>query len=255
MPAFVINNTIFTGKFLIHEPQMLSTNLLAKKLISKTTPIDGSVIITDEQTLGKGQGNNEWIAEKGSNLTFSIIYDSSFLLAKHQFYLSMAIANGIFKALKKSLELNDLFVKWPNDIILGNKKLGGILIENSIVGANLKHSIIGIGLNVNQTEFNDLKNATSLKLETGAHSNLQDLLSQMCSAIESEFLKLKRGNSSEIMQTYNNSLYKKDDVFQYSMDGNELEGKLKGVNDLGQLVVDLNGLTQVYNFGEIKWKY
>lgn len=255
MPSFVINNTIFTGKFLIHEPHMLSTNLFAKKLISKTTPIDGSVIITDEQTLGKGQGNNEWNTEKDKNLTFSIIYNGSFLLAKHQFYLSMAIANGIYKALINSYNLDSLFVKWPNDIILNGKKLGGVLIENTIVGNNLKNSIIGIGINVNQTEFKSLEHATSLKLEIKEESKLEDLLPQLCSAIESEFLKLKRGNYAEIIESYNEVLFKNGETFHYSKNGNEMNGYLKGVNELGQLIVDVEEETFKYNFGEIKWRY
>ena len=132
-----VNNTFFTGKFLLHLPSVDSTNNYAKNYIAKSSPIDGTVILADEQFAGRGQSGNIWLSEAGKNLTFSIIYQTSFLLATEQFYLNMAISLGISAALASILlPDSDLSVKikWPNDIYVQNKKIAGILIENTISG-------------------------------------------------------------------------------------------------------------------------
>ena len=100
MPSVVIYNTLFTGKFLVHEPRMTSTNAFAQELISKTNPTDGTVIITDEQTHGKGQGQNVWQSAPGENLTCSLIFNTDFLMAADQYYLNMAVAVAVINALK-----------------------------------------------------------------------------------------------------------------------------------------------------------
>ncbi|MEZ5023288.1 MAG: biotin--[acetyl-CoA-carboxylase] ligase [Chitinophagales bacterium] len=253
MHSFVINNTIFTGKFLIYESQMLSTNIFARNLLAKTKPIDGSVIITDEQTQGKGQGQNQWLTESHQNLTFSIIYDTSFLKAKNQFYLSAAIALGIRNALYHQIEDTSLCIKWPNDIMINDKKLGGILIENSVLGNYLKYSIIGIGINVNQEVFDNLPFATSLYNQGFQNISREKLLEEICSQIESQFFKLKSGKYLEILKSYNEHLFKKHQSFKFKKDEEVMEGIVQGVNDFGQLLVQLNDEVKTFNFGEIKW--
>lgn len=253
MHSFVINNTIFTGKFLIYEPQMLSTNLFAKNLISKTKPIDGSVIITDMQTRGKGQGQNQWLTEHHKNLTFSIIYDTSFLEAKDQFFLSAAIAVGIRNAIFDVTREDGIAIKWPNDIILKHKKLGGILIENSVFGNHLKHSIIGIGINVNQQQFEDLPLATSLFNQGFSDISPEGLLAIICSRIEHQFLQLKAGKFNSILKDYNQHLFQRNSVVAFLKDGLEIKGKIVEVTASGELVVKVNDQLEQFNFGEIKW--
>ncbi|HPH88516.1 MAG TPA: biotin--[acetyl-CoA-carboxylase] ligase, partial [Chitinophagales bacterium] len=149
----------------MHLPSVDSTNTYAKSLIAKSSPIDGTVILADEQFAGRGQSGNVWQSEAGKNLTFSIIYQTSFLLATEQFYLNMAVSLGIWSMVnsKLSIEKNKELtihdsrfttkIKWPNDIYVNNQKIAGILIENTISGMHLKHSVIGVGLNVNQEQF------------------------------------------------------------------------------------------------------
>ncbi|MEZ5007032.1 MAG: biotin--[acetyl-CoA-carboxylase] ligase [Chitinophagales bacterium] len=232
---------------------MLSTNIFARNLLAKTKPIDGSVIITDEQTQGKGQGQNQWLTESHQNLTFSIIYDTSFLKAKNQFYLSAAIALGIRNALYHQIEDTSLCIKWPNDIMINDKKLGGILIENSVLGNYLKYSIIGIGINVNQEVFDNLPFATSLYNQGFQNISREKLLEEICSQIESQFFKLKSGKYLEILKSYNEHLFKKHQSFKFKKDEEVMEGIVQGVNDFGQLLVQLNDEVKTFNFGEIKW--
>ena len=143
-----MNNSFFTGKFLIHLPSVGSTNDYAKSYMAITSPIDGTVILADEQLAGRGQSGNSWISQSNENLTFSLIYHTSFLNATEQFYLNMAVCLGIWSMVNRHEE-KDITIKWPNDIYVKDKKIAGILIENTISGMQLKYSVIGIGLNVN----------------------------------------------------------------------------------------------------------
>ncbi len=153
--------TITLGFPLIHLASVDSTNKYAAAILHKQDAGEGTVILADVQTSGKGQGDNIWLSDSGLNLLCSIILKPDFLPAYKQFYLSMCVATGIYDC------LNDLGiqsqVKWPNDILIKGKKVAGILIENTILSQNLLTSVIGIGLNVNQVSFPPgIPNAASL---------------------------------------------------------------------------------------------
>jgi BirA family biotin operon repressor/biotin-[acetyl-CoA-carboxylase] ligase len=180
-----VNNTFFTGKFLIHLPSIDSTNNYAKEYIAKSSPIDGTVILADEQYAGRGQTGNVWLSEPNKNLTFSLIYHTSFLLATEQFYLNMAVSLGIWSTV--SNQLSTVKIKWPNDIYVNHQKIAGILIENTISGMYLKYSVIGIGLNVNQDTFPTDVPATSLKCLTGQELDRQSVLNKLLNAVEGYF--------------------------------------------------------------------
>ena len=138
----------FTGKNLVHLERISSTNSYIQELLSNSTPLaDGSVIMADEQTHGRGQQGNFWESEPHQNLTFSIYYMPDFLNIDRQYFLSIAVCLGICDFLEKYAE-KDFLVKWPNDIYYKDKKIAGILIENSLMGDKIKHSIIGIGINI-----------------------------------------------------------------------------------------------------------
>lgn len=249
----MINNTLFTGKILIREPEMLSTNDFGKILISKTNPIDGTVIITDAQTKGKGQGNNTWVTKPGENLTFSIIYNTSFLKASQQFYISMAIANGVYLALSEAIPNQVFKIKWPNDLICQQKKVGGILIENSIMGQYLKYSIVGIGINVNQSDFNGLHHASSLKKISQKEFDLNTVLNWLCEKIEQQFLILKQGKFNAILKMYNHNLYRKDENVAFKKEDALVHGIVKEVNDNGQLGLEAFNQIQYFNHGQLQW--
>jgi BirA family biotin operon repressor/biotin-[acetyl-CoA-carboxylase] ligase len=249
----MIHNTLFTGKLLIHQAEMPSTNDFAKDIISKTTPIDGTVILADAQTHGKGQGSNQWLTQPYENLTFSIIYHTHFLPANQQFYMNMAIANGVRQALQVLDKSNEYFIKWPNDIIGNHFKIAGILIENTIMGAHLKYSIIGVGVNVNQTSFENLPNATSLKQLTLQHFALPEVLNILCVQIENQFLRLRNGKLEAIRKDYNAHLFQLDKEIDFEINRETVQGIVKEVNALGQLGIEGANHLHYYNHGEIKW--
>ncbi|HYH55846.1 MAG TPA: biotin--[acetyl-CoA-carboxylase] ligase, partial [Anseongella sp.] len=143
---------------------MDSTNNFAKELVANSGPVpDGTVIMAEGQYGGRGQADNTWLSEPGKNLTFSLILNCEFLPPAEQFCLSMAVSLGVLGTVKRELG-KEALIKWPNDIYFGAKKLGGILIENVLMGSLLRSSVTGIGLNVNQTHFPRLEGATSFRL-------------------------------------------------------------------------------------------
>ena len=142
-----------------------STNQYLQNLLNEGIDIVDNIVVTDYQTSGKGQGKNVWESEDGKNLLFSIALDMSFLKAENQFLLTQIVSVTMINVLKKYLPEESLSIKWPNDIYFNNKKIAGILIKNEIRGMMMGTSIIGIGLNVNQTSFDDnLHNISSIML-------------------------------------------------------------------------------------------
>src|SRR5690606_33679434 len=140
------------GKRLVYMPQCHSTSEIAAQIRHQSSAVEGTVVITDRQLRGKGQRGNTWITEDSRNLTLSILHKPSFLLPRNQFYLNVVTALGVQQAVSRLLKV-PVFVKWPNDIMTEGGKLAGVLIENQLQGQAITHSIVGIGLNVNQLQF------------------------------------------------------------------------------------------------------
>lgn len=144
---------------------------------------DGTVVATAEQSAGRGQRGNTWESEPGKNLTFSIVVRRGFE-APRQFELSMLVSLGVTAALSKYLDPSRLKVKWPNDIYFDDRKLAGILIENTVNSRGIERSIVGIGLNVNQTEFmSEAPNPVSMKGITGETYDLETLLEETAGTV------------------------------------------------------------------------
>ena len=164
-----------------HFKTLESTNQYLQNLLNEGVDIVNNIVVTDFQTSGKGQGKNVWQSENGKNLLFSIALDMSFLKAENQFLLTQIVSVTMIDVLKKYLPEESLFIKWPNDIYFNDKKIAGILIKNEIKGMMMGTSIIGIGLNVNQTSFDEsLPNPISMKMITGKEYNLETLLNDIC---------------------------------------------------------------------------
>ncbi|RYG09111.1 MAG: biotin--[acetyl-CoA-carboxylase] ligase, partial [Chitinophagaceae bacterium] len=146
-------STLFVGQNLIKLSAVDSTNNFLKNLVSNSEPLpEGTVIMADDQYAGRGQQNNVWKAEPGKNLTFSLLLRPTFLRLNQQFLLNMAVSIAVNDVLGGLLG-STVSIKWPNDIYFRNLKMGGMLIENNIVGNGIKTAIIGIGSNVNQQNF------------------------------------------------------------------------------------------------------
>ena len=248
-------STLFVGQNLIKLSAVDSTNNFLKGLMSKSEPLpEGTVIMADDQFAGRGQQENTWHADPGKNLTISILLNPSFLALNKQFLLNMAVSIALNNALTKFLA-NDVFIKWPNDVYYKDKKLGGVLIENSIVGNAIKNSVIGIGLNVNQPYFSaELSNkAISLHQILQQDVNLQLLLAEICSQIESFYLQLKAGKHTFLKDTYCDKLYKINKPALYRQNGEVFEGVIIGVSDEGLLNVKSDDELLQFNFKEIEF--
>lgn len=244
---------LLIGSVLLKFPSLSSTNDFLMQAVKETKTEEGMVVWAYEQTKGKGQRGNEWEAETGKNLMFSILLNPTFLPVKKQFILSMAFSLSITKHLQQKFDIHTR-IKWPNDILLNNKKIGGILIENILRNQKMKHSVIGLGLNVNQKGFN-IKNATSLKIETNQNYKLETLLKGLLAAFDNQYSKLKKGKTEKIKADYLNNLkgYKEFLKYKILATAELKELKLIDVADNGTAsFLDKNGKELPFDFKEIE---
>lgn len=249
-----IKNTVFIGKVLLHFDSLPSTNAYAQELLSKSRPSEGTVILADHQSAGKGQIGSTWEVTPGKNLTFSLILSPVFLPAQQQFRLSQAICLAIRDFLA-TLCAKNVYVKWPNDSYIEDKKVCGILIQNTLSRKKIQHSIIGIGLNVNQTFFAEkLNNASSLALETGQQYDLQLVLSSLLQYIEQRYQQLRSGKLSQIQQDYLAHLFLyQEEALYCEPDNLPFRGKIVDVSPGGQLGIAHQNKTSYYSTKEVKW--
>ena len=246
-----------------------STNQYLQNLLNEGIDIVDNIVVTDYQTSGKGQGKNVWESEDGKNLLFSIALDMSFLKAENQFLLTQIVSVTMINVLKKYLPEESLSIKWPNDIYFNDKKIAGILIKNEIRGMMMGTSIIGIGLNVNQTSFNeDLPNPISMKMITGNDFELEELLS----AISCQLSAISCQSSAVSQQTtvngqqqifnfqlstfnYTNKLYRYKRWAFYEHEGQVKEMMITGYDQFGRLVLkEKNDREVVCDLKEISFK-
>lgn len=239
------------GKNLIYVPECHSTNSLALELSQQASTGDGTVIITNHQTSGRGQRGNTWEAEQGKNLTFSIILKPLFLSIKDQFYLNIFTSLAIhdFLCTKTNEAIN---IKWPNDILIDGKKLCGILIENQIRGSQVSNTIVGIGLNVNQKDF-QVSTATSLAIVLDKSLALEEVLEELLSFIEVKFLQLRQGDLSKLKQHYLQHLYWIGEKHVFSSSGILFDGIISGINDMGKLTIETLDGVRAFDVKEISY--
>ncbi len=237
----------------IHLEQIDSTNAYLQRLQSECD-IRNWVVSADMQTAGKGMGSNSWESEVGKNLTFSLALDVSFLPAEKQFLLSEAVPLGIVEVLDKLLPVEKLSIKWPNDIYYGNRKLAGILINSTIKANMMDISIIGIGLNVNQMQFQDWPtHPVSLKLITGKDFELQPFLEQIAEHIIIKVEQLK-ADPTTIEQDYLKRLFRYRTWADYEVGGKFLRLLMTGIDPFGRLqLVDEQQTFYTFDIKEIKF--
>ncbi len=247
----ILANTLFLGKDIIYLTECHSTNDMALEKIKERSISEGSVIISDHQTAGKGQRGNRWFSEPGQNLTFSLVLQPVFLSPDRQFLLSMAVSLGLVSMLDQyGIKA---MVKWPNDIVLVNgHKLAGILIENSITQKRIEYSVVGIGLNINQGMFGSFT-ASSLANVLGRPIGLQEVLEKTIHELESMYLKLKSGKSADVHLKYMQNLYRYQAWAKYQ-DQEVFEGRIEGIDQRGRLEIrKTTGELVAYDLKEIKF--
>ena len=237
----------------IHLEQIDSTNAHLQRQQSEND-IRTWVVSADEQTAGKGMGSNGWESEVGKNLTFSLALDVSFLPAERQFLLSEAVALGLIQALDDILPAEKLHIKWPNDIFYEDRKLAGILINSTIKANRMDISILGIGLNVNQMQFQDWPtNPISLKQITGKDYDLQPLLIQIVDSIYNK-VEILKTNPAAIEADYLKRLYRYRTWAEYEVDGVSLRLFMTGIDPFGRLLlIDEKNEPHCFDIKEIKF--
>lgn len=211
---------------------------------------DGTVIVTDHQTSGRGQRGNQWITEAKKNLTMSVIFKPTFLAVKEQFLLNMMAALAVCDMLKGIISPS-IHIKWPNDILVQSRKICGILIENQIQGPAIQSSVVGIGLNVNQAHM-PVASATSLSLETGEEYILTTIFETLLGKLESRFLQLKQ-NPNVLRAEYLAELYWKDQLHVFASNGSNFEGVISGISEVGRLQVKTNDGPREFDIKEIAY--
>lgn len=246
--------TLFVGKNIVYLPTCHSTNDIASEKIQNGEGIDGTIVITDHQTSGRGQRGNTWEATKAQNITMSLILRPSFLRPYEQFDLNMAISTGIYSFFA-ACGVSGVSIKWPNDIYINDKKAGGILIESTISGSSLNYSVIGIGLNINQTEFSNPR-ATSLALETGKTGmSLIELIEQLCHYLESAYLLLKKGHKEEIRKRYLEIMFRFGLLSRFRDADGTFLGTIRGVDSAGKLIIEGGIQEKSYDIKEIEYLF
>lgn len=230
-------------------------------MLAKGHATEGAVVVTDEQTRGRGQRGNAWEARPGQNLTFSLVLSPGFLLPRQHFYLNMAVALAVRAAAAEALgntQGTQVKVKWPNDIFCQDRKIAGILIENTLSGSTMRASVVGIGLNVNQSAFADAR-AASLHTLTGHTYPLPPLLERLLELLEAHYLMLKEGRTQALAQAYTAHLYQFNEVHTYqdlrTPVPQAFTGAIRAVNEDGSLAVENldNGSAERFYFKEIKF--
>ena len=228
---------------IIHLDRTDSTNNYAATFISEGKARHGTVILADEQYSGRGQRGNSWISAPSFNLTFSIILFPDNLSAKDQFVLSKLVSLSIVDLLGKF----DIpaQVKWPNDILVDRRKIAGVLIENGLSNGKVHTSLVGIGLNVNQIDFNGL-NAVSMRALCGQTFVIKEVLFSFLASFD-RILAGHTDGSIDVATSYLDKLYGFGESLQFRDDQGDFNGTIEAIDEYGRLIVVGRGERKSYD--------
>jgi BirA family biotin operon repressor/biotin-[acetyl-CoA-carboxylase] ligase len=247
----ILANTVFLGKDIHFLTECHSTNDLALEKIRKKELAEGSIIITDSQTRGRGQRGNVWWSEPKKNLTFSLVLKPYFLDPAEQFELNIAVSLAVIETIADYVP--EIKVKWPNDMLHEDYgKIGGVLIENIINQKGIENAIIGIGLNINQN-MGDIPFSTSLMDLTGREWDRWEIFRLLVQKIEKNYLLLKKGSKEELRIRYKQRMYRYSMTADYN-DGEYFRGKIIDISPEGRLIIEkIDGSLNHYAFKEVKY--
>lgn len=251
----LLSNNLCVGNVLLEINECRSTNDFAKSLCSKTEPIEGTVVLTDKQTDGKGQIGNKWQAEPYQNLTFSILLKPVFLRPDQQFLLSKIASLACIDTFEHFTGQR-FIIKWPNDIYIKDKKIGGILIENTLSASKISSTIIGMGLNINQNAFENLPKAISLSNIAKREFDKKEVLNYLLKKIDIYYFSLRNSRVRAINEKYLSHMLGYGHKMTFIEKGILFEAIVEGVNEIGQLLLKLeNGYIRSYNLKEVSWVF
>ena len=235
-----------------------STNTFLKNLAVNVELDDFTVVSAKHQLSGKGQMGSEWVSEVDKNLMFSVYKRFERLTIENQFCISMIVSLTIHEVLS-ALKLSKIKIKWPNDIFFFFLIVGGVLIENKLKDRSIESTIIGIGLNVNQTVFRNLNQASSLYVNYKRKFDRDNLLKQIVNRLEINFKKYDFSSSdsiNELHSNYEKLLFNLNLLKPYSLqDETIFDGVIKGVTEIGELKIEVNGVNETFNIKEIRFLY
>ncbi len=229
-----------------------STNNYAMRQVQAQMAVHGSTWFAQYQNAGKGQRGKAWNAVHRQNIIMSSVLEPGFLGIDNQFLLNATVALSCFDFFSKYASAA-ISIKWPNDIYWKDRKAGGILIENVVQGKELKFSIAGIGININQTFFPaHLPNPVSLKQITGKTFDVVDLAKELCQCLNVRWEQLRDQKNNELLQEYSSHLYKSGEMVTFKMNEKIFDAVVTGVNKKGELLVD-KGVPLALTYGTIDW--
>ena len=239
------------GSKLFFFENLPSTNTHAASLLSKNCLGDGAIVYTNYQSEGRGQAGNRWESEDNKNLLISTVIFPSMISPADQFIISMAFSLGICDFLKRYISA--ITIKWPNDIYVNNDKIAGILIENSIMGDLIEHTIAGIGININQVKFlSNAPNPVSLSILTGINYDLVICLNQLAVNLDKRYKQLISEDYTGIRGEYASQLYRHNKWSEFRDQDSIFSGRISTVTNNGRLLVERqNGIIREYSFKEI----
>jgi BirA family biotin operon repressor/biotin-[acetyl-CoA-carboxylase] ligase len=232
-----------------------STNDIAKELIRCKSNTNGMTIQAGHQLKGRGRKNNVWESNPNENLLFSIIITPQSIHPSRQFLINKLVAVTLRDFLQTHISDAAVNIKWPNDIYVEGKKIAGILIEHIITGASITHSIIGIGVNINQTDFNPLLPCpTSLKNETGQHHDIKKLCVDYSGAFLRAFDSLTAENEPALTATYTKHLFQLREKHNYLIDSKPTTATIIGIDASGCLLMEMpSGNVETFELNRVTY--
>ena len=229
-----------------------STNNYAMAKVHAGLAKHGMAWFAHDQTAGKGQPGKTWESVASQNIALSIAVVPALVFFQNQFYFNAVVANVCYDFFK-NYAVDEVSIKWPNDIYWRDRKAGGILIENKLMGTNWKWAVVGIGININQTRFsNKLVTAVSLKQITGKTHDPVTMARELHELILANINQTSIDDFPEILAKYNKNLFKKDQIVRLRKDKTVFETCIKGVNKYGQLLT-VDVVERHFNNGEVEW--
>lgn len=236
----------------IYLKEVDSTNQYALSLPNET-PQEQTCFYSFSQTKGRGQIGRFWYTGEEKNIAVTYLWSAVNIEAKNQFLISMSFALAIYDFLELH-DVQNLSIKWPNDIYVADKKVAGILIQNSLRSSNISTSYLGVGLNINERSFpTDIPNPTSLAIEKDKSYKLIELVHQITEATEKRLNQIALRSRSAIQEEYLNRLYRKDTPHQFIIDTKEYTGIIRGITDEGKLKLEIEGEVRLMNFREVSY--
>ena len=230
-----------------------STNNYAMAQIKNGDPEAGNPVLAMQQTGGKGRRSKNWKSNKGENILLSIPVKLQWLTVSQQFQLSVAVALACYDLISQTI-LANIFIKWPNDLFINDKKTAGILIENILRGTIWQWTIIGIGMNINQVNFEELNStATSFSKETGDSYEVLLLAKKLYELVSIRIMQVKNGHFEKMLIEYNQHLYGKAGKVKLKKQGILFETEIMGVSSSGQLLTK-DSINRAFDFDEVEFK-